>query len=502
MKLEYPSTKIDNFVEEIHGRKVKDPFRWLEDTSSEEVQEWIATQNRFSLEILKGYKGHQHMQERLTDLYHYDVIREGSFKVRKTINGVRFFYEFRKAGSDQTTLCYQDNEDGERIELVNLEDLSADSRFVIDWYFPSNDGALVAYGLSENGTEWSVLHIIDIERREILSERIPRTRYCDIVWLPDNSGFFYTRFPLVGTVSPEEENYNRHIHFHKIGDDCNDDVKVFGESCQPHDILYMSANADCSLLAVANYSTIKSDIYIAEIDIENPSSLEFIDMIVGHNAISIPILKEKTAYVLTQIEAPNSRIVAYDLNGLLKDGVLSEPRVLVQESEGVIVPEIILSWKFGIFGNRLAVIEDKDASSLLRIHDLETGTLLDTVEFEVPMTIHGVYSGEGLDQLYFDAQSYLIPSSFFYYASRDDRGVFFQPVQKLNPSDFTVKQIWYESKDGTKVSMFLVYKKDAQLSEETPVSLTGYGGFGYSLTPFYNPYDIPSLMTFSQLRSG
>jgi len=242
----YPETKTVDIVEDIHGVKIRDPYRWLENKSSKEVQDWITAQNNLALDVLNTYKGEQEVRNRLTDLFDYDIIMHGYVQIKKTQSGTRFFYLLRKSGRDQPSLVYQDNLDGKQIELLNPLELSTEGVVSLDWFYPSNDGNFVAYGLSEGGTEWSILHIIDVQSRALFSERIPRTRYCDLIWLPDNSGFYYKRYPLVGTVSPEEENYNCHLFFHKIGENHENDVKVFGEGINPNDILFFkSRSCEC-----------------------------------------------------------------------------------------------------------------------------------------------------------------------------------------------------------------------------------------------------------------
>ncbi|MHA2303297.1 MAG: prolyl oligopeptidase family serine peptidase, partial [Candidatus Thorarchaeota archaeon] len=341
----------------------------------------------------------------------------------------------------------------------------------------------------------------------LLSERIPRTRMCNLIWLPDNSGFYYTRFPLVGTVPPEEENYNRHVFFHRIGENYEDDVKVFGEGTNPNDFLIMKSNEDCTVLAIICYRFTSSDIYVSEVEIKNPTELRIHDMLTNQSAVSITLLRGKTAFVLTQVDAPNGQIVSYDLEELLKGNPLGDPIIIVSESESVISTGIFSEWKYVLFGDKLAVIEEKNACNFLKIYELATGNLLDTVEFDAHMTIYGITSEEGIDQIYFDAQSFVIPPSVYYYSSNAGQGVFFKPTQKLNPEDFIVKQVWCNSKDGTRVPMFLVHKKELEITAKTPVLLTGYGGFAISRTPTYGIHALPwiecgGIFADANLRGG
>ncbi|MFW9965504.1 MAG: prolyl oligopeptidase family protein [Candidatus Sifarchaeia archaeon] len=507
MKREYPKTKTVDVVDEMHGVKIPDPYRWLEGKSDKEVQEWISSQNELTTNRFKEYSGQEKLRDRLTDLFSYDIIMPGTLKIRKIDSGKRLFYLLRQAGMQQPSLYYQDNHEGKRIELVNPSEMSEKGIVALDWYFPSNDGQLVAYGLSEGGNEWSVLHILDVETREIFSERIPRTRMCSIAWLPDNSGFYYTRFPQVGTVPPEEENYNRHVFFHKLGENHEEDVKVFGEEVDSMEFPLLYVNEDCTIMAIESFSMTSADIYVTKVDPQNPTDLRFQGLITNSDTKNTVLLNEKTAYIVTQMDAPNGRIISYDLSSFLEGQSLDEPKIIVPESDGVITPDTFSGIRSAIFSNRIAIIEDRNAASLLKIHDLQTGSLLDTVKFDVPMTIGAISSLSSLNTIYFDSQSFTIPPSIYYYKSSSDRGIFYEPNQKIDPDNFTVKQVWYKSKDGTDVPMYLIYNKELTLSKQTPVLLRGYGGFGISLTPGYGVYFIPwiengGVFAVANLRGG
>ena len=223
MSHSYPETEESLVEEEIHGFKIRDPYRWLENTSDKKVQEWIETQNHFTESVLGDFSGREIIGNRLKELTTYDEIvllpgiRTVAVRCVQTDIGLRLFYKFRKAKESQATLCYQEGIGGERVVIVNPLEVSSEGLAAIDWFFPSNNGKLVAYGISEDGSEWSTLKIINVESGEHLSEEIPRARMASVAWLPDNSGFYYAKYPLPGTVPPGEENYHRYIYFHELG---------------------------------------------------------------------------------------------------------------------------------------------------------------------------------------------------------------------------------------------------------------------------------------------
>lgn len=484
MDSEYPPTRVENVVEELHGVTIEDPYRWLEDTTDPKVQDWIKKQNALTSSKLGKYEGMDKIRNRLLELYNYDIIVQNSFEVRKTNKDTRFFYLYRKAGSAQPVLYYQDGEDAERIELINPMKLSSEGLVAIDWYVPSPDGSLVAYGISRDGTEKSVLHIIRVETTEVLAEQIPGTRYCSIAWLHDCSGFYYTRYPLPGTVPPEEEGYNRHIFFHKIGHDYNDDVKVFGEGRAPNEIAVLDINRDNSILAIMCHRFIESDVFIAKINPSDYTSLSFSLVVEGKHTLNIPQLTEDTLYILTQEDAPNGKIMAYNMQKFFDNESDGQSTVVVKEGTGVISIDNV----FALFQDKIVIIEDENASSKLKIYDCNTGELIDTIIFDTLVTVQSLSSAHDIERFYFSVESYFSPPSISYYETPEIKGNFFKPTLDLDETQFKTEQVWYKSKDGTDVSMFILSKKDLVRSSNTPINLTGYGGFGISKTPIFTPH--------------
>jgi len=485
MKSDYPDTKIENVTEELHGETLVDPYRWLESTSDTHVRKWIGTQNDFTSSTLEQYDGVKKIKSRLLELYHYDVIVQGRFLLRKTNSGIRFFYELRKAGAAQSILYYQDGENGDPKELLNPIKISPDGLVAIDWFVPSPDGRFIAYGISRDGTEKSVLHIINVETAEPLSEQIPGTRYSSIAWLDDCSGFYYTRYPLPGTVPPEEEGYNRHVFFHEIGRNHLDDIKVFGEGRAPNEIAALNINQENSLLVVTCYRFIESDVFISKTDKQHRTDLDFSLVIEGKHAISIPKFSENILYMLTQVDAPNGRILAYDMDQFFDDETARQGRVIVDEGTGVIAME---EGGFALFDGKMAVIEDENASGKLKLYNAHSGELIDTVEFGTLVTIYNLSTNSKISRVYFSVESFFSPPAVAYYESSEKRGYFLKSTIDIDEELFKAEQVWYKSKDGSDVSMFILSKKDLVRSPNTPINLTGYGGFGISLTPLFKPH--------------
>ncbi|MFX1561314.1 MAG: prolyl oligopeptidase family serine peptidase, partial [Promethearchaeota archaeon] len=496
----YPETRRENIVDEIHGVKIEDPYRWLEDASSSEVQEWVDEQNKLTLSLLDEYGGEDIFKKRMLDLYQYDYIQALNFQVRKRKDGPRFFYFYREAGKNQPSLCYQDGEDGKRIVLYDPLEESEEALISIDWFYSSHDGKYVAYGTSEGGTELSDLYVMDVDRRELLSEKIPQTKWCDIAWLKDE-GFYYSRYPLPGTVSPEDENYYHHVYYHKLGEDYKKDVKVFGEGRPKTEHPYLAISDDCTLLTIMSYRFISSDIHVARIDSDSPASLSFVPVIENDDVVSVCDFVGDHLYVVTQIDAPNGHIIRYDLSQFKDEAPKAD--IVVKETDGVLTLDTSI---FAVFENQIAVIEEKSASGNLKIYDIDSGELVDEVDFGSKVTVNNVSSAPGLDCFYYSYGGYFYPATHYTYRKRKST-VLYKPELDLDDDLFQTKLVWYTSKDDTKVSMFILSRKGVEVSEKTPVTLTGYGGFSVSNTPIYAPSYVTwveqgGLMAIAHLRGG
>ncbi len=209
-----PPTRREEVSEELHGVRISDPFRWLEGSADPEVLDWTAAQNRHTAALLGGRPGRERTRSRLATLLAIGV------QGRPVERGGRYFH-MRREGADQNQpiLYVREGVGGTDRALVDPNRLREDGTAAIDWWFPSVDGRLLACGVSEGGDEKSTLRVYEVETGRPLPDVIPRTRYCSLAWLPDGSGFLYTRYPAPGEVEPAMEDYNRHLFRHRLGED-------------------------------------------------------------------------------------------------------------------------------------------------------------------------------------------------------------------------------------------------------------------------------------------
>src|SRR5438093_3300095 len=207
----YPLTHRNDTVETLHGVEVRDPYRWLEDGDSEAVRRWTEAQNALTREALEAYPGRERLHERLTELLSIGTITAPA--VRKG----RLSYLRREGSQNQPILYWRDGPSGADHMLVDPTTFEADGTAALDWWYPSPDGKLLAFGISRSGDEKSTLFLREVDTGQDRSDRIPHTRYNSLAWLPDSSGFYYTRYPTPGSVPPEDENYFSKLYFQPLG---------------------------------------------------------------------------------------------------------------------------------------------------------------------------------------------------------------------------------------------------------------------------------------------
>jgi len=254
-KLRYPETRIVDQTDVLHGEALSDLYRWLEDGDSPEVRDWTERQNALTESYLGAFPGRARIRARLDAL-----LAIGAISVPTPAHG-RYFYQRRDGRQNQPVLYVRDGVGGADRVAVDPNTQDAAGTTALDWYYPSDDGRLLAYGLSENGSEQSVLHVLDLETGQILPERIGRTRAADLAWLPDGSGFYYTRYPAPGEVPEGEEHYHRSIFFHRLGTDPTADPLLF-RPAQKEYWPGVSLSPDGRWLAFRSNESGRTEIYV------------------------------------------------------------------------------------------------------------------------------------------------------------------------------------------------------------------------------------------------
>jgi prolyl oligopeptidase len=366
---------------------------------------------------------------------------------------------------------------GETRVLVDPNTVDASGLTALDWWWPSPDGALLAFGTSERGDEWSTLQVLEVESGQLRPDRIPRARYSTVAWLPDGSGFYYTRYPEPGSVPPGQENYNRHAFYHEFGTDPAGDPKIFGEGRSPQDMIELTLSENGRwLVASAFQGWVRSEVYVRDLAANDS---DFVPVVEGKDALfQNPKIDGDRLLLLTNLDAPNYRIVAIDL----PDGLGAEPdtwKSVVAERAARVIDGFTLA------GGEIVTDELERASSRLRRYGLD-GSALGELDLPGLGSVAGIAGEPDNRTIVVGYTSFAVPARLLSYdLDSGERSVFaaLPPAPGFDPNKITVEQVTYPSKDGTAITMFLVARADLPRDAVAPTILTGYGGFNISRTP-------------------
>ena len=449
-----------------HGVEVRDPYRWLEDGDAEEVRRWSEAQGRHTRAALDAIPFTAAIRERLRVLFSIGLVSAPA------IRGDRYFHQRRTGDQEQPVLYLRQGREGEDRVLLDPARFAEDRTSALDWYYPSDDGRLLAYGVSEGGSEKSVLRILDVDTGRDLADVIPFTRACSLEWRPDGSGFFYTRYPEPGSVPPGEENYRRRVYEHVLGRDWREDPLVFGADRPPEDWANVHLSPGGRWLAVSvSRGWTRTDVYLR--DLASPDS-PFVTVIEGLDAIFGVDVRNDRLYLQTNLDAPRSRLVAADLEHpgreTWRDVLPEGPDVL----EGT-----------ALIGDWIVAVWLRDASSRVTLHARD-GTLLHEVALPVIGSVAGLTGEWDGREAFLGFTSYAVPPTVYRLALPDPAlELWARAPGEVDADRFRVRLVHYPSRDGTLVSMFLVDARDRPTDGRGAALLTGYGGFNVSHTPAF-----------------
>jgi prolyl oligopeptidase len=465
-KPRYPETRIVDQTDVLHGEALSDLYRWLEDGDNPEVRVWTERQNALTESYLAAFPGRPRIRARLDTL-----LAIGAISVPTPAHG-RYFYQRRDGRQNQPVLYVRDGVGGVDRVAVDPNALDATGTTAIDWYYPSDDGRLLAYGLSENGSEQSVLHVLDLETGQTLPERTPHTRAADLAWLPDGSGFYYTRYPAPGEVPAGEEHYHRSVFFHRLGTDPVADSVQFRPAQKEYwPGVSISPDGRWLLIGVARTFD-QTDLYLRDLAADGP---------LVPVAENLPASFEgQVAYgrlfLRTNLDAPTYRLYVVDPGRPDR----ADWRELVPARSDAVLDGM------GLAGGRLALSYLERASSRFRLADLE-GRIVSEVALPALGSLFGIGSEWDGREIFYGFSSYTVPPSIYRIDLETGEQTLWRRVEaEVDPERFEVRQASVTSKDGTPVTMFLVHRKGVQRDGNNPVYLTGYGGFNISMTPAFS----------------
>ncbi len=488
----YPPTKRIPVKENIHGHEIVDFYRWLERLDDPEVRDWIYKQNAFTRNILDNLPGRRTIELRLKELFPHGIL---SAPVETKCG---WFYLQRDANENQSKLClrYKDPPNDEKI-LVNPNALDSKGLTTIDWFYPSENGNFVAFGLSKGGDEWSVLHVIHVPSGNLLSETISRTRFCTVRWKQDESGFFYTKYPEIGEVPPGEEFYHGHVRYHALGTRIEEDPVIFKNDARPRDFPLPFLSPDETFLLVTSHRFVSADLHFVKLTSDFPSSTSIIE----NNTWMIKNIEmtDKYIYILASKDSPN-----YMIYRATKDSLMPENwEPLIEPPEGAMIVDFRRTKEY------IAVLIQQDVSHHLYIYEPE-GELTERIKLPSFITINELKANRKSNLLTILCNSFNQPHQALLYNIDLGTTNAFSNSSSLHFnrfSSFQVSRIWYESKDGTRVHMYLYHPKNVVKNGQNPTILYGYGGFGISLLPFFSPQfqiwvELGGVVAVANIRGG
>lgn len=487
-----PQTRVDVSVDIVHGEPVADPYRWLEEGDSQETRDWVAAQNAYTRSVLDGLPGRDRIHQRL------DLLLTTGWVGTAVVRGTRSFYERRGGRQDQPVLVVRERDSEHERTVLDPNALSAGGIVALDWWYVSSDGRRMAYGLSEGGTELSTLHVLDVDSGEHLAaDEIPHTRAASIAWLPDGSGFYYTRTPEPGSVAAGEETYHRHVFFHPLGQNWREDEEVFGVGRAREDWPNLLISRDGRWLVVeVAQGWARSEIYL--LDRHHPER-GFVAVHAGVDAVAEAEFAGDQLLVRTNQDAPNFALYAVD------------PRQSDRANWRLVLPEHadrVLNGARAVAG-RIVVDELHNASSELRLYVLD-GALQTHVALPSLGTLRGIGGEWTGDQIIVGFTSFAEPPTAYVVDPDTAQAESFARGDLppgFDAARYEVGQEWYTSRDGTRVSMFVVHRRGLVRDGNNPTLLTGYGGFSVSRTPmFVSPLplwlDSGGVYAVANLRGG
>lgn len=457
----------DNIVEDFHGTKVADPYRWLEDPSSEETKEWSKSLGVQSNTYFSQSKTRESDKQRLGELWNYP-----KFFVPKQVKN-RLFYQ-KNDGLQNQAVLYQRDGDQDTV-IIDPNTLSEDGTVAMTNYSFSNDGNYVGYATSTHGSDWQEIHVRDVQSGEDLEDHIQYVKFTSIAWAPDHAGFYYSRFPEPGSVKAEDEsNYNA-VYFHKLGTVQSTDQPIH-EQPEDKELMFSPSVSDDEknlCLHVFQGTASENRVYIKHLD----SGEEFIRLLDDQDAgYEYVTNKDNIFYFQTDLDAPNGRVIAIDLDYPERENW----QEVIPEQKDVIDAVKFINGKFIV-----ALLHD--AHHQLHVYQ-QNGTYLHQINLPVLGSLTNITCNKDEDDIYFGITSYLSPTIVYHYNMESQiLTEFLVSELPVDTTVFQTKQIFYTSNDGTKIPMFLTYHKNLKLDGQNPVILDGYGGFNISRTPSFNP---------------
>ncbi|OBQ39431.1 MAG: prolyl endopeptidase [Anabaena sp. MDT14b] len=489
--LTYPTISKSDQIDNYHGTVVADPYRALEDPDTEETKAWVEAQNQVTFSYLNEIPAREKIKQRLTKLWDYE--KYGTpFK-----EGESYFYFKNDGLQNQSVLYTLPTLESEPRVLLDPNQLSEDGTVALSGIAISENGQLLAYGLSSSGSDWQEWKVRDIATGEDLQDHLQWIKFSGAAWTHDHQGFFYSRYDEPNEKTKlEDVNYYQKLYYHKLGTQQSEDILIYHRSDEKEWGFGGNVTEDGKYLIISIWLGTDSKNLVFYQDLTNLNS-EIIELINQFAAdYSFIDNDDHIFYFRTDLNAPKGRVIAIDTK---------KP---TSENCQEIIPQAVETLEsVGILNNQFVADYLQDAHSQIKIFDLK-GNFIREVELPGIGSASG-FGGKRHDtETFYSFTSFTTPGTIYRYDMKTGKSeIFRQPKVDFNADEYETKQVFYESKDGTKVPMFITHKKGIKLDGNNPTYLYGYGGFNISLTPNFSVslliwLEMGGVYAVSNLRGG
>ncbi|MFL6237830.1 MAG: prolyl oligopeptidase family serine peptidase [Thermoanaerobaculia bacterium] len=470
-RIVYPESRRVEQVDEYHGVKVADPYRWLEDLDSQQTRDWVAAQNRLTSAYLAAIPEREPIRKRLTELWNYERY---SVPMQR---GGRYFFTRNDGLQNQNVLYRIDTLGGQPRLVLDPNTLSQDGTIAMTGWSVSEDGRLLAYGLSSGGSDWQEWRVRDVETGRDLPDVLRWVKFSLAAWTHDNKGFFYSRYDEPREGRPlEEANFYQKLYYHRIGTPQSADELVYQRPDSKEMGFIAAVSEDGRYLIIQAWKGTETENAIFYKDLQQPGS-KVVELLDRFDAAYAFIENDGPVFWLqTDLGAPRGRVIAVDV----RDPAREKWRELIPQG-----PETLQG--VACLNDTFVALYLKDAHSQVRQFDLSGKPLR---EVELP----GLGSAEGFTgrrrdrETFFSFSSFTAPGTIYRYDLETGKETVFRhpEIKGFDPGQYETRQVFFPSKDGTRIPMFLTYKKGLKLDGSNPTYLYGYGGFNVSLVPAFS----------------
>ncbi|MGB8344726.1 MAG: prolyl oligopeptidase family serine peptidase, partial [Ktedonobacteraceae bacterium] len=498
-----PGARVETVRDTYFGTTIDDPYRWMEDRHSDEFETWLRGQAAYTRAYLDALSERTQLQERI------DALSNAGAMVRDLkAAGECVFYLKREPGAELPRLVCRavSKDEGERI-LFDPNTLSGEAHTAIDWYYPSRDGRLIAYGISQGGSESSVLHALDVEQGSALDLAIDRTYFSWVSWLADNRSFLYRRFPALAADASATDFYkDARVYLHRLGDDPATDRAVFGRGINPRvelargDIpaLLTEPGSDWVIARIEHGDRLEVTLYAAPINgLSDPAACPWQKIADIEDDVADHALAGDTIYLRTHRDAPRFKVIALALN----QPDLTRAQVIVPESEAVITQILAV-------GDTLLTLDRLGGMAQMRRVNRETGAI-SSVALPFAGSIYDWTRDDKHEEVFFTMESWIVSPRIYRYNAGSgqvaDSG--WLAPWPIDFSEIEVHEVFAHAHDGTPIPLSIIHRKGLRRDGNNPTILTGYGSYGISSDPFFRPermawYERGGVVAVGHIRGG